>query len=182
MDKRADGILRVSAESKILGSVELLSSESLSSEDPHEVRKRVRERADQALRELLKYSEMDSDFAKSLCMSVAIKYGHDDKLGNLMLSSIRIDRTGSPRKTPRKWSDARYQVLLEHYHWACKIWGRNQALVKLAEMEGLSGDNAAKKIEDRITKARKKFSEEEIAEFMAPHYSATEGSKVPPAE
>ena len=57
-------------------------------------------------------------------------------------------------------------VLLVHYHFLKLQQPRVQALTQLAEMEGLSGNNASKKIADRITEARKIVGDDDLPEII----------------
>lgn len=125
-----------------------------------EKRQIANEWAKRTLGSLLAYADLDPAFAKSICEKVIDKFGSDDKLSGIISKRLRLVRMGKPRAKPRKWNNGRYRVLLDHYSHLKNFYGREKALNKLAEMEGLSGDNAAKKIEDRIAKARKIFGAE----------------------
>ena len=118
------------------------------------------ERADSSLDTLLAYADQNRLFAQRLCNKVASKFGPDDELSGLLSGLVRIDRRGKPKGPHKTWTELRYFVLLSEYE-VLKDAGipRSERLELLADKEGLYGVNKTKKIDERITTARRMFSE-----------------------
>jgi hypothetical protein len=145
----------------VLGEVEPTSEE-----ENREWRKQMAaEWAARTLVHLLAYAEYDAKFAETVCKKVADKFGPDDRLSAVLSRRIQAERVGRPRGPNRKWTDDRYAVLLAHYHALLLDMKRDDALECLAKMEGYTGINASKQIEERITKARKVVSIDDLPEF-----------------
>lgn len=117
---------------------------------------------------LLVYANFSTKFAEAMCKKVVDQCASDDKLSALISKRFRVAREGRPRSRPRKWDNARYKVLLEHYTIACQFMGREEALRWSAESEQLKGVNSMEAIEERITKARKLLEEGKFALCLPP--------------
>lgn len=120
------------------------------------------------LEALLAVASHDEAQARLLCKRVADAFGPDDKLSAVLLKRLRTDRKGRNKGQRRKWDFARYYQLLVHYHIACKDVGRKMALLELAKVAGFSGENMEKKIEQRITEARKCINAHKLPDFLRP--------------
>lgn len=107
------------------------------------------------LETLIALAKYDSRYAKHLCNKVADTFGPDDILGPFLAKCLRVDRMKKPRGRKRKWDYARYYELLMLYRLACDDVGRKAALDELATKEKYTGANKEKKIEKRISEARK---------------------------
>jgi len=115
---------------------------------------------------LFSYADYNPSFAEELCKKVADRYGQDDHLSALLLKRLRTDRRGKPTARRKTWTRGRYFVLLLHYQALLKFGeNRDDVLTKLAEQEKLTGDNKSKKIEQKITQARKMISQDELPAF-----------------
>ena len=151
-------------------------------EPPSEVEKREWERmraeqwAKRTLMGLLAYAEHDRPFAMSLCREVVDKFGPDDELGSFIGNRVRVDRTGKRSGAKITWDYGRYYQLRVHFALLCEPGkSRGTVLEELAEMSGLSGNNAAKKIDERLAKARKEVRDEDLPEFCRPTASRDKG-------
>lgn len=124
----------------------------------------------QTLAALLAYADADlsGSFAKKLCKQVACKFNADKTLSNVLLKNIKPEREGRPRGPNKKWTRARYYVLLVEHELLRLDKRREDVLELLAEREGYTGINKAKKIEDRITQARKEVDKNDLPEFLRP--------------
>lgn len=121
-------------------------------------RLRHKEWHERTLRSLLEGTKLEPDLAVLTIEWVVDAFGSDDKLSALMGQKLKSAREGKPSGGRIKWDYAKNYQLLAHYHLQ-KIWfGRNKALELIADLEGLQGDNRAKKVAERITTARKVIS------------------------
>lgn len=130
--------------------------------------------AKRSLEVLLAYADYHSSFAKHLCEKVADKYGPNDDLSAVLLHRLRIDRKGKPKARRKTWTRARYFVLLVHYQALMEFrknreeveFGKNreEVLTMLAKQEDIRNVDL-KKIEEKITEARKQISQDELPEF-----------------
>jgi hypothetical protein len=130
--------------------------------------KRIEEWAIKNLDVLLEYGVYYPSIAKRICEKVTDKYGEDDQLSALLIRRLRIDRTGKPKVKHTTWNYTRYYVLLTHYYLLLLDIPRQEVLEKLADMEKLNGENRAKKIEGKITEARKQVDEADLPDFCHP--------------
>lgn len=129
----------------------------LSDAEREKLRKKQQARA---LDNLLACADSDRKFARSLCRKVAARFGKDDELSAILRKKPRIDRSGKPRGRPPKWDDIALIVLLDEYE-ALRRSGMKQeeALEFMVDRKiqciGWKGDNREKKLEGKITAARK---------------------------
>jgi hypothetical protein len=152
----------VDAKNTVLGSA---NEEQITAQEKLEL---AEQWAMRTLDSLLAYAYFSTNFAGVMCNKVIDQCASVDKLSALISKRFRVAREGKPRSRPRKWDDARYQVLLEHYSIACHFWGREEALRWAAESEQLTGDNSMKAIEERITEARRRLKEGKFDIWLPP--------------
>ena len=144
----------------------LNTGRSLTDEEKKEAAK---EWAEQTLNALITYADFDNSFAKQLCIIIADTYGSDDILSSTLLSRMRIDRKGKKRGAPKKWDDARYRELLMFYNISINQGEpRQKVLSILAKREEFTGIGANKRIEKKITEARKAIDQESFPEPFQP--------------
>lgn len=117
--------------------------------------------AQDALTQILVYAQANKSFAESMCRSVADSFGPDDDLSAILTNRIKVDREGKTRGRHIKWKNSRYRHLIMLYN-IHKLQGekREDILKKLAFMEKFTGINATKKIEAKITEARKRYPDD----------------------
>lgn len=147
-------------------------SEPLTPQEQKAANAASRAAGQKVLRRWLTFAAADQEFATWLCRSVADAFGDDDRLGPLMLKRLQAQRRGKPKRRPRKWTPALYHALLVKYEVLKAIVGRDTALRDCAKSFGLTAnkDLTTRKIEERITEARKKVSpkdQREIADEIA---------------
>ncbi|MEP6606339.1 MAG: hypothetical protein ABJA60_09525 [Nitrosospira sp.] len=141
--------------------------------EPLSIEERARlgaEWADKMLLSLLAYAQSQPSFGEILCKKVIEKYGSDEKLGSLMLKYLRGGRAGKPKGARKTWNKTRYLSMLMHYEIRRAIWGREDALKWTGENEGIGvhGEQVfnPKKVESRITAARKIITDEELSRYL----------------
>ncbi|MCG7932127.1 MAG: hypothetical protein N0E44_19015 [Candidatus Thiodiazotropha lotti] len=130
---------------------------------PHEIgqyasfesRKKSIASAKETFSNLIKFADAEYEFAEHLCKVVIDRYGPDDRLSAMMMKRLRAERTGKEAVRRKKWNYARYRGLLDCYNLSiAQGQKRLDVLEKLAVIEGYSGKNATKKIEEKITEAK----------------------------
>nr|SPS06674.1 protein of unknown function [Candidatus Nitrotoga fabula] len=169
------GLIKVKT---ILGDAEPLSEEEIRNLIVWQ-EKQIEEWAIKKLDQLLEYGDRYPSIAEQLCKKVADKYGEDDQLSALLIRRLRIDRTGKPKVKRKRWTCSSYLVLLTHYYALLQHdMPRQDVLEKLADMEKLNGENRAKKIEGKITEARKQVKEKDLPDFCHPPVSRKKGSAI----
>ena len=125
---------------------------------------------ERTLNQLIAVSDADANFAKTLCRKISDNFGEDADLSLLMLKRLRVSRMVKPRGR-RNWSHARYIQLLIQYALLLKDKPRHEVLVFLADKNGLDcstpekAENSAKKIENRITSAKKLVTPSDLPDF-----------------
>ena len=133
-------------------------------------------RAERSLAAVLAYADYHPSFAESLCKQVADRYGPDDRLSAVLLNRLRVERQGKPRARRKKWDRARLFVLLVHYNvLRQQTKDRREVLRQLASMERVRGETGWKKIEQKITEARKVIRKDELPDFCRPTALRKEG-------
>lgn len=143
--------------------------EPLSGED----RKRLAEEwAERTINELMVYANVERSFRYLLCNKVVKDFCSDDELSKLMLQLLNDARKGKPKGPRKTWNKSRYTVMLIHYEVRRELWGRKDALEWIAHDEGIGingeQDCNIKKVEDKITEARKQVPEwrDHLPEFL----------------
>jgi hypothetical protein len=137
---------------------------------------RIEKWAIEKLDVLLEYGDQYPAIAKYVCEKVTDKYGEDDQLSALLIDRLNIARIGKPKGKHTTWNYTRYYVLLTHYYLLRQFdIPRQEVLEKLADMEKLNGENRAKKIEGKITEARKQVNEADLPDFCHPPISRKKG-------
>ena len=148
-------------------------AEPLSDEDKAKL---AEEWATQTLDTLLAYTKVTPFFAKSLCEKVVKTFDSDDELSRLMLSLLKEARKGKPSGPRKKWNKSRYLSMLMHYEIRRTLWGRDDALEWTGNNEGIgiNGEQVfnPKKVENRITAARKMISNAELNNYL-PEWAKT---------
>ncbi|MCW5600164.1 hypothetical protein [Nitrosomonas sp.] len=119
--------------------------------------------AEKTLMDLVAYANAEPSFRSLLCDTVVKSFGSDDQLSRLMIKCLDVARKGKSRGPKRKWTESRYRSMLIHYEVRCKLFGRQDALEWIAHNEGVGihgeQDCNIKKVEEKITEARKKVPE-----------------------
>lgn len=136
----------------------LLARYGIKEMSDEEIRKLASIWANHTWEELLDYIDtaFDFSFEERVCKDVAHKFGGNDRLSALLISRLRIEREGKPKGPQRKWTEGMLSVLLDEYNIKIKNKiPRNKALDDLAKAYGFSGLNKIKKIEEKISQARK---------------------------
>ncbi len=126
-----------------------------------------KEWAERTLDSLLAYTKTKPTFIKKFCKKVE----SSGELARQIQRHLRNASKGKP-KGPRTWTHSRYWQMLIHYEMLCATNGRREALEWIGENEGIGvhgkdGFNP-KKVEDKITKARKEISDDELAPYLPP--------------
>jgi len=121
--------------------------------------------AERTLDSLLAYIKTESSFGNKFCKKVEF----DDELAQQMLRHLKAARKGKP-KGPKRWTRKRYLGMLMNYQIRKALCGREDALEWTGENEGIGvhgkdGFNP-KKVEDKITKARKVISDDKLAPYL----------------
>jgi len=121
--------------------------------------------AERTLDSLLAYTKTEPSFAKKFCKKVE----SDDELAKQMLKHLRDARKGKP-KGPKKWINSRYFQTLVHYEILKINHSRKKALEIIGKTQGIGQSEKQifnpKKVEDKITKARKIISKTELALYL----------------
>jgi len=124
--------------------------------DSEEKKRELEEWANSTLDKLFEYADLAPGFAEELCEKIVKKYSSNDKLAGQMRNQIKKDRAGMTKGPHKKWTAPRHAHLLQCYEIGMESgMERSQLLSSLADMEGFTGANGIKKIEARITEARK---------------------------
>ena len=115
---------------------------------------------------LLKYADYERSFAERMCIEIVEKFGTDEELSAVISNRIKAARTGKRTGPRRKWGHSRLYLLLVLYKIRLKQGDRRvELLEKLAEMEGYSGVNAIKKIQERIKQANKEIDQNTLPDI-----------------
>lgn len=127
-----------------------------------EERKRLgAEWAEKTLDMLIAYAHVELSFGELLCNKVVKNFGSDEKHSRLMRQLLNDARKGKSRGPNKRWNKSRYLVMLIHYEIRRELSGRHDALVWIAHKEkiGINGEQDCniKKVEEKITKARKEI-------------------------
>ena len=140
------------------------NNEPLSNKDRAQLDK---EWAEHTLDSLLAYTKTDPSFGMRFCKKVE----SNDGLAKQIRRHLRDASKGKP-KGPRTWAHSRYLQMLIHYEMLCATNGRREALEWIGENEGIGVQGVdgfnPKKVEDKITKARKEISDDELATYLPP--------------
>ena len=123
--------------------------------------------AERTLDSLLAYTKTEPSFGKKFCKKVE----SDDELAKQMLKHLRAARKGKP-KGPKKWTNSRYFQTLVHYEILKAKHGRKKALEWIGKNEDIGQREEQifnpKKVEDKITKARKIVKENNLTQHLPP--------------
>lgn len=120
-----------------------------------------------SLNTLLKIASEDMALADLLCKKVADHFGQRDGLRTMMMGRLRADAHGKKRgPKPNRIGDI---VLLTEYHMLGKTERRPDVLELLAKMRGVT----VRRIEKRITEARKRLSRDEKKEISGKYIHPT---------
>lgn len=119
--------------------------------------------AKNTLKHLMAYANVERSFSYFLCQKVVENFSSDDELSKLMLQLSKDARKGKPRGPRKTWTKSRYLKMLVHYEIGRAVSGRKAALEWTAHNEGIGingqQDCNIKKVEEKITEARKKVPE-----------------------
>lgn len=111
------------------------------------------------LNTLLKIASEDVALADELCKKIADHFGREDDLRTMMMGRLRADAHGKKRgPKPSRIGDI---VLLTEYQMLRKAERRPDVLEIIAKHRGVT----VKRIERRITDARKRLSRAEMKEI-----------------
>lgn len=135
----------------------------MSNED---LRKEAEEWADRTLDSLLSYAKVAPEFSKLLCKKVMDAYISDNELTQLMSQLLKEAKKGKSPGPRIRWTRSRYLAMLIHYEIRRSLWGRKDALEWTGHKEGIGirgeQDFNPKKVEEKITKARREISQAEL--------------------
>jgi hypothetical protein len=134
----------------------------------------AKEWAEHTLVDLLAYTDSDLVFAESLCITIANRFGPDDRLSAILKNNLLVERQGKKAGRHTKWDASRYRHLIMVYNIQINQGtSRETVLGRLADMEKIS----CKSIEKRITAAKKIISNSDLpTPFQRPPFSNNKGS------
>ncbi|SFI70767.1 hypothetical protein [Nitrosomonas sp. Nm34] len=135
------------------------------------VEEKMNETASQKINDVLAYIKVNPQCGKLFCEKILEAFNSDDAGGfPELLLRLQDSRKGKSRGSRKTWTKQRYLNILIRYELLVKLIGREETQRVIGESEGIGVNGKdgfnPKKVEERITEARKIILEDELNKYL----------------